>query len=164
VRVIAGALEGVHAPAPPPDSWAASPGAEVAIWTIRLDAGAEWSLPRAPEGVHRVLYFFRGESLRVADRTVDVRSGVQLAPHAEVKLAGGEEPAELLLLQGRPIGEPVAQEGPFVMNTPAEVRQAYLDYQKTRFGGWPFPSDAPVHAREEERFARFPDGRIERPE
>ena len=64
--------------------------------------------------------------------------------------------------QGRPIGEPVAQHGPFVMNTRAEIEQAIADYQRTRFGGWPWPSDDPVHAREEGRFAKHADGQVER--
>ena len=66
------------------------------------------------------------------------------------------------MLQGRPIGEPIAQQGPFVMNTRAELVQAFSDYQRTRFGGWPWPSDDPVHTREEGRFARHVDGRVER--
>jgi hypothetical protein len=49
------------------------------------------------------------------------------------------------------------------MNTRSEVMQAYADYRRTRFGGWPWPGVQPVHAREETRFARHPDGRIERP-
>lgn len=52
---------------------------------------------------------------------------------------------------------------PFVMNTTDEIRQAYADYQQTRFGGWPYPSNDPVHPRAEGRFARHADGRIERP-
>ena len=68
----------------------------------------------------------------------------------------------MLMLQGRPIGEPVVQHGPFVMNTQDEIRQAMSDYQRTRFGGWPWPSDAPVHPREEGRFAKHGDGRVER--
>jgi quercetin 2,3-dioxygenase len=78
-------------------------------------------------------------------------------------LENGSGEAELLLLQGRPIGEPVAQHGPFVMNTPAQIQQAFADYRRTEFGGWPWESDGPVHPRAEVRFARHADGRMERP-
>ena len=64
---------------------------------------------------------------------------------------------------GRPIREPVFQQGPFVMNTRQEIYETMLEYQRTQFGGWPWPSDEPEHSREEGRFARHPDGKIERP-
>ena len=49
------------------------------------------------------------------------------------------------------------------MNTRAEIQQAFADYQRTRFGGWPCPADDPVHPREQGRFARHADGRVEHP-
>jgi hypothetical protein len=68
------------------------------------------------------------------------------------------------MLQGRPIAESVAMGGPFVMSTPAEIQEAFAEYRRTQFGRWPFSSRGPVHPRHEQRFARHPDGRLERPE
>jgi hypothetical protein len=93
-----------------------------------------------------------------------VHAAITLRADAPVELvnSGGEE-AEFLLLQGKPIGEPVVQYGPFVMNTQAEIAQTLADYQRTQFGGWSFADDAPVHGREPARFARYPGGREEKP-
>jgi len=163
VRVIAGSLADVVAPAPPPRSWAARADADVAIWTIAMQPGARWTLPAARAGTHRALYFFAGKSLTIAGEPTSQRSVLLLDPEAEVPLVAGPEGVELLLLQGRPIAEPVAQHGPFVMNTRAEIEQAFVDYRRTKFGGWPWPSDGPVHGGEPQRYARRSDGTIERP-
>jgi len=48
------------------------------------------------------------------------------------------------------------------MNAPREIQQAMDDYRRTQFGGWPWPVDDPVHGKEEGRFARHADGRVER--
>jgi len=74
----------------------------------------------------------------------------------------GQEVTEVLLLQGKPIGEPVAQHGPFVMNTQQEIQQAFADYRRTQFGGWPWPQDAMVFPREKGRFALM-DGQETKP-
>ena len=161
VTVIAGDLGDARAPAPPPKSWAAQATSDVAIWTVDMAPGATWTLPPAAPGTHRALYFFRGTDLTVGGRAVGPKTLVELRPDRAVTLVNGGEASELLVLQGRPIGEPVVQHGPFVMNTRAEIQQAFADYQRTRFGGWPWPSDGPAHAPTAGRFAIHADGRKE---
>jgi redox-sensitive bicupin YhaK (pirin superfamily) len=162
IAVVAGRLGDAVAPAPPPNSWAARPESDLAIWTIRMAPHATWTMPPARAGTNRTLYFFAGDRVRVADRTLDRHAGIALEADVAVSLEAGDREVELLLLQGKPIGEPVAQYGPFVMTTRAEIQQAITDYQRTRFGGWPWPSDAPTHGRDPARFARHADGRTER--
>lgn len=164
VVVIAGELGSAARPlAPPPDSWASRAHADLAIWTLRMAPGAQWVLPAAAgDGTRRKLYFFAGAQISVDGRAVPVGSAIEVRAGAAVELVNGDEPAELLMLQGRPIGEPVAQYGPFVMSTEQELRQAFEDYRRTEFGGWPWPDAAPVHGDEAGRFARHADGRTER--
>lgn len=169
VACIAGALPGAPAPsAPPPDSWASQADADFAIWTLRLSPGARWTLPAARGGdsTRRKLYFFVGDKVSIAGRPIDAHAGVELRGSVPAELVNhGAGPAEFLLLQARPIAEPVAQYGPFVMNTQAELRQAYADFQRTGFGGWPWPHSAPVHGGPEQgRFARHADGRTQTPQ
>ena len=170
VTVIAGTLAHETADVkplpPPPSSWASRPEAHVAIWTLALEPGARWMLPATAPGVQRMLYFFVGDTLHVSGRAVErgaAGQALQLQQEVTVRLENGSEPTELLLLAGRPLGEPVVQHGPFVMNTPGEIRQAMIDYHETGFGGWPWDRDDPVHAPERGRFARHIDGREEEP-
>lgn len=161
VTVVAGALFDVAPPAPPPRSWASRPDSDVAIWTLRLESGASFTLPPARAGSNRTLYLFDGP-LSVDGQSMPSAHGVRLRPEATPVLRAEAGAAQALLLQGRPIGEPVAAYGPFVMNTEAEIRQAYADYQRTRFGGWPWKSNDPVHGAEGARFAVHADGREEK--
>jgi len=161
VDVIAGRVADAVAPAPPPNSWAARPDSHLAIWLIRLAAGARWELPTAPEDVNRMLHCFAGGTVRVGPSRIEPRVGARLRPDLTVEIESFGGPAELLLLQGRPIGAPVFQMGPFVMNSAEELRQAVDDYRRTQFGGWPWPRRDPVHDRSEGRFAIHADGRLE---
>ena len=171
VSVIAGHLAGagtgvdrsIKALNPPPDSWAAQAQGEVAIWTLRMQPGACFLLPAANAGTRRNLYFFKGQSVAVGGRDISSHSALELQGDAAIELINGAEKAEFLLLQGKPIAEPVAQYGPFVMNTQAEIRQTIADYQSTQFGGWPFANPAPTHGNDPARLAMHPDGRIEAP-
>lgn len=161
VEVIAGTLGEHLAPAPPPNSWAADPANAVAILNIKLEAGATWTLPAAAKGVNRVLYCYEGNGLKLAGTEIPHYHAVMVQPDAEINIAAGADAASILVLQGRPIGEPVVQYGPFVMNSRAEIQQAFEDYHKTQFGGWPWPRYDQVHPREKGRFARHADGREE---
>jgi redox-sensitive bicupin YhaK (pirin superfamily) len=162
VTVIAGTLEGVEPLAPPPHSWGADPDADLAIWSIAMPEGATWTIgpARSPQTV-RTLHQFAGKGLTVDGKDIPGPAAVQVRSDRPVTIDANRGPIEILLLQGRPIGEPVAQYGPFVMNTRAELEQAFRDYQRTQFGGWPFPVNAPVHPRAQGRFARHADGRVE---
>jgi len=161
VTLVAGRLGETRAPAPPPNSWAARPDSDVAIWTIKMEPGARWTLPAAARGSNRTLYFFVGKELQLGGRAIAPYHAVALEPDADAAIENGAVASELLLLQGKPIGEPVAAHGPFVMNTRAEIEAAFRDYQRTQFGGWPFATSDPVHPREQTRFARHADGHVE---
>jgi redox-sensitive bicupin YhaK (pirin superfamily) len=162
VTLIAGVLDDLNPLPPPPHSWAAQSDADVAIWSIAMEAGATWEVPPARDArTIRTLHVFAGTALRVGDRVVPCPAAIQVRADQAVSIEAVDGPVEILLLQGRPIGEPVAQYGPFVMNTQSELQQAFADYRRTQFGGWPWPGDAPVHPREQGRFARHADGRIE---
>lgn len=73
-------------------------------------------------------------------------------------MQAGNEPIRLLMLQAKPINEPVAQYGPFVMNTQKEIYDAYAEFRSNQFGGWPWPQLGPVHPAKRGRFARYADG------
>ncbi len=161
ISLIAGQLGDVRAPKPPPDSWASAAQSDLAIWTGKLEDGAKWTLPPAQPGTNRMLYFFAGSKLTVGKTVLHRGTGARLKPEMEAQLQNGEGEGEFLVLQGRPIGETVVSYGPFVMNSQAEIRQAFLDYQQTQFGGWPFKRDDPVHPREQGRFALHADGKRE---
>lgn len=163
VEVMAGNYKKHKALAPPPNSWAAAPEHEVAVWNILMEPGAELQLPAASAGINRTLYFYEGDSLDISGTAIKRYHAVRLDPSVELHLKGGEGQTHILVLQGKPIGEHVIQYGPFVMNTKEEINQAFEDYHKTQFGGWPWGRYDQVHPREKGRFARHANGQEEYP-
>jgi len=161
VRVIAGNFGRKQAVSPTPDSWAANPENEIGIWIIHLADQAEIVLPTASEDITRALYFYRGNKLMIGNQEMESYHQAKLDPTEKLKLTSLGSDAYILVVQGKPIREPLAQYGPFVMNTRTEIQQAYEDYTKTRFGGWPWDTNEPVHGPEPRRFARFGDGKEE---
>ncbi|MFZ4721016.1 MAG: pirin family protein [Ilumatobacteraceae bacterium] len=123
IRVIAGTLFGLTGPG------ATRTPISYAHLTLDNDASARTDLPAG----HVVLVYPMTGAVRIGDTQVDegilaVVDGDDLTIHG---VAGS---SEVILLTGEPIGEPVARYGPFVMNTEAELRQAFLDFEHGTFG------------------------------
>jgi len=163
IEVLAGELREDKAPVAPPDSWAAKKENEVMILNIRMEANSAWTLPAASSGLNRSLYFYSGNGLSLNNEQLDHYHAADVLSEHEIVLKAGDQDCHILVLQGKPINEPVVQHGPFVMNSKEEIQQTFADYQQTKFGGWPWPSFDHTHNREEGRFAKHADGTIVRP-
>jgi len=158
VEVMAGRLGAYKAAAPPPNSWAADPANEVAIWNVRMEANGTWTMPKGAKGINRTLYFYEGDELELNETSITPYHAIEVHSGQDLELKAGASEVKILVLQGKPINEPVVQHGPFVMNTRQEIQQAFSDYQETRFGGWPWPKYDQVHHRDLGRFAKHSDG------
>jgi redox-sensitive bicupin YhaK (pirin superfamily) len=101
---------------------------------IELAAGASFEQP-LPAGHNAFIYVFRGQA-EVDDKSVPSTRMAILAntPGADGVRVTAAVPSRLLLIAGRPLGEPIAQHGPFVMNTQAELAQAVDDFRAGRLG------------------------------
>jgi hypothetical protein len=128
VRVIAGEFKGTKGPA--------KTFTPINLWDLRLPAGASANL-RLPEGHTTALFVLKGK---------DLLNGTHAAGEAELALfeRAGEElsvkaetDTTILVLDGKPIDEPVIGYGPFVMNTQQQIHQAITDYQEGRLGSIP---------------------------
>jgi redox-sensitive bicupin YhaK (pirin superfamily) len=94
---------------------------------VKLRASERVTVPLT-QGYNAFLYLFEGE-VSVADEAVKSDHLATFTDGDRVTLVAGEHGARLLLLAGKPIGEPIAQYGPFVMNTQDEINQALSDYR-----------------------------------
>lgn len=160
VRVIAGNYKSEKAPVVSPNSWAAEADNDVAIWIIDISPHSKWTLPKTVATSNRALYFYKGTDVKYADKAINPYHVARLDPTQDVLVETGKSGASLVLLQGKAIDEPVAQHGPFVMNTPEEIHAAFAEYRQTKFGGWPWPRPDQVHEKSKGRFARFADGTL----
>ncbi len=160
VKIIAGAYEDESPLAPPPDSWAADPSSQIAIWHIHMAPESEWTLPASLSGVNRTLYYYKGSTITSEEREIGSESAIELHGDRPFTIKNGKETSSFILLQGRPINEPVVQYGPFVAANMGEIQQTMMEYQRTQFGGWPWPTHAHVHDKSKGRFAIYTDGTL----
>ncbi len=163
LRLIAGAYQKQKAIEPTKASWAASEENHVRIILVEMEPEAEFHIAAGSKTMNRNLYYYQGEgSITIDGNNIAPSSRIKLSGEEEITVINGDKPSYVLLLEGEPINEPVAQYGPFVMNTDEEIQKAYTDFQRTQFGGWSWTDEGPVHERETGRFAKYPDGRVEK--
>lgn len=163
IEVLVGTLGQYKSTNTPPNSWAADANNHVAIYNIQLEPGATFELPALFEHINRSVYYYEGNGLQIGSQAVAHYHAADIDAAQSCILRNGTETSKVLVLQGRPIDEPVVQHGPFVMNSKEEIYQAFQDYQTTQFGGWPWPRYDQVHDPKLGRFAKHADGRVEEP-
>jgi redox-sensitive bicupin YhaK (pirin superfamily) len=126
VKVLVGSFDGVTGPV-------TNVATDPLYLDITLPAGVSASVPVEPEH-NAFAYVFEGSATIGAEaQAVDRGELAVLGLGDSVTVAGGSNGGRLILVAGRPLREPVAKYGPFVMNTPDEIRQAIADYQAGRF-------------------------------
>ncbi|NJD32358.1 MAG: pirin family protein, partial [Gammaproteobacteria bacterium] len=126
-RVIAGTLrQGDAEVTGPIDGLSTEP----MYFDVRLPPGVSATIP-TPVTHNVFLYVYEGDAVVGENgKALPYRAAGLLTPGDELTIRAGERGVQALLLAGRPIGEPVVQYGPFVMNTPLEIQQAIVDYQR----------------------------------
>lgn len=162
MTIIAGTFSGTKAIDPTPDSWASDPEHKVDIFLVEMGPGSQFDLLNTSDTVNRNIYIYEGTTLQLNGEKVTANHRVKLG-NIDTTIYNTGSTAKLLVLQGEPINEPVAKYGPFVMNTQNEIHQAFSDYQKTQFGGWPWDRSDPVFPREGGRVAKYKDGSVSYP-
>ena len=153
IELIAGNYKGQNAPKPPKNSWANDKHNSVNIWKIKLENKSEFILPEVNENVTRTLYYYNGDTIKINEQEISVKSMIEINHFNQVKIKSYSNQSCILLLQAKPIDEPIVQYGPFVMNTPDEIEEAFNDYRKTGFGDWVWDDDGPIHGNSSDRFA-----------
>jgi redox-sensitive bicupin YhaK (pirin superfamily) len=127
IRIIAGAFEqdGVRTTGP-----ISGLSTQPQYYDVRLPAETSVTIA-TPVDQNTMLYVYEGDAVVGPDaRALPFRAAGLLTPGPDVIVRSGPKGVRLLLLSGKPIGEPVVQYGPFVMNTREEIEQAISDYQR----------------------------------
>lgn len=163
VSLISGHYQGIKYNEAPKNSWASDPENDVNILLVKMKSLAQFKFQASLHKTNRTIYFFSGSELMVNGQNVSGKCALNLDSAQELVVDSNNHEVEFLILEAKPIGEPVVQHGPFVMNSREEILQTFGDYQRTQFGGWKWPRADMVHGEKIERFAKYPNGEVIRP-
>lgn len=164
ITLIAGEIDGIKAVGPTGSSWAADPKNHLSIQLIEIDKGSTYIIPAISSTLNRSIYFYDGDCIEVEEMGLNNEEYVFVSGDETTIVNNGNKTAKILLLEAEPIPERIIAHGPFVMSSEEEIRQAYVDYQNTRFGGWPFGDLEIYHSPDQVRYAKYSDGSVEYPE
>ena len=153
IELIAGKYKEHIAPKPPSNSWAYDRNNSVNIWKIKMEGNAKWELPKVESGIARTLYIYKGSGISINNQIIKSDYMIEINTSENILISSLNNETHLLLLQAKPIKEPVVKYGPFVMNTKEEIHEAINDYNKTGFGDWAWKDIGPVHGKEYKKFA-----------
>ncbi len=163
VELVSGEINGVKSPKPPSNSWANDPNNQFAVWVIKLTSMGAFTIPKITEGINRSIYVLKNSAIEINEIPIRSNSMIELYSQQNTTLKNKGNDTKILMLQGKPINEPVVQYGPFVMNTRSEIEEAFHDYNKTGFGGWKWKNSGPVHGEYQGRFAKLISGKVDKP-
>ncbi len=151
VKVITGNYRGTEGPTATESSWASDPRSKLRLLLIELDANGKVSLEGISETLNRNLYFFEGDTVWVDGVKLEGKRSLKLKGDASFAIESKEGAAKLLLLEAEPIGEPIINDGPMIMNTQEEILQGYRDYWDTHYGEWNWGIPDPMHKKTDGR-------------
>jgi redox-sensitive bicupin YhaK (pirin superfamily) len=163
VYLISGEYQGHKYYEAPKNSWAKDPANEVNILLVKMQKDGKFTYPKAKNKTHRTLYFFEGAGIELNEQAVAGKQALFLDSSGELSVVAKGDGVEFLILEAKPIGEPVVQHGPFVMNSREDIIRTIQDYQRTEFGGWKWPRHDMFHGGKIEKFAKYPNGTVEKP-
>jgi redox-sensitive bicupin YhaK (pirin superfamily) len=124
-RVLTGTLGGVEGPV-------TGVATEPIYYDLHLDKGRSYDVP-LPAGHNAFIYVYVGNAIVGASSTALERGEIALLSHGDsVRIVAGKDDCRLILVAARPLNEPIARYGPFVMNTREEIYQAFEDYKAGR--------------------------------
>lgn len=162
VTIINGCYEDTKFYQAPTNSWAAKQENDVNILLVKMKKSAIFKFPKSGIEKNRMVYFFTNSDYQINNEDISGKMAIEIDCKTNLEVTALSD-LEFLLLDSVPIKEPVFQHGPFVMNTKQEIIQTFDDYNKTQFGGWSWKRKDMIHGKKIEKFAKYPNGKIEKP-
>lgn len=139
IKVILGEYYGTKSDKFLENSWAANPENHVGMALVNMEPPTEFQLNAISPTLSRFVFIYEGyETLSIEENKINKGYIADLNGNENIVIKNNDKNAKILILEGEPINQPVVAQGPFVMNTEQEIKDAFQEFRKTQFGGWPW--------------------------